>query len=282
MDCRNAAVAAAAIVLLSASHAAEAGSSIYGEWRITRGVVAPWADEAKIGAAPSWIGERVAFRKNAVEGPGPLACGGAAYKATNVPGEGLFQGAGLAPPDLNRLGLDQRKRDGVSLTCDKGIFEFHRADAALLLALDNRIWTLDRTPGTRARADEPEGVVQRFLETHFAGDMGFSPKALAGKRGYLTKSLNGRLTAYFAHPWPKDEVPPIDGDPFTNSQEYPARFSVGAEEPRVIVVDVPVELADAFGKRTVVYRTTRERGRWMIDDVAFEDGGKLSDLLTVN
>ena len=38
---------------------------------------------------------------------------------------------------------------GVSLTCDRGIFEYHVADAqSILVALDNVIWTLNRSAGT--------------------------------------------------------------------------------------------------------------------------------------
>jgi hypothetical protein len=32
----------------------------------------------------------------------------------------------------------------------------------------------------------------------------------------------------FARPVPSDEAPVINGDPFTNSQEYPPGFTVGA------------------------------------------------------
>lgn len=38
------------------------------------------------------------------------------------------------------------------------------------VAIDNVIWTLDRSPGALAAATTPAGVVQRLLEAHFAFD----------------------------------------------------------------------------------------------------------------
>ena len=52
--------------------------------------------------------------------------------------------------------------------------EFHVADAMhLLVAIDNVIWTLDRSPGALATASSPEGVVQALLERHFATGLKF-------------------------------------------------------------------------------------------------------------
>jgi hypothetical protein len=276
-----AAVAAGSAFVASASAAAGEGDvSIIGEWRMTRAVVAPWTDEAGAGARPDWIGARVVFAPKAVKAPTPLGCENAKYEATRVPPEGLFQGAGLTLGQANALGLGAGDRDGVSLTCDTGVFELHfAAPDTMLLALDNRIWTLDRTPGARAAAKSAEGVVQRFLEAHFDGDMGFSPPSLAAKRAYLTDALLEKIDAYFARPQDPDEAPPINGDPFTDSQEYPARFAVMRDDKRVKGVAAPVVFADAFRDRTVVYEMARENRRWLISDLKFEDGRKLTELL---
>lgn len=84
---------------------------------------------------------------------------------------------------MTRLGLAGASFKGVSVRCDTGVFEYHYADEdTMLLALDNRIWTLARTAGTRAAEAAPEGVVQRFLEAHFAGDMGFTPETADAER----------------------------------------------------------------------------------------------------
>lgn len=270
----------AASLLGVALAADEPAAAIRGKWRITRAVIAPWSDEAGAGAQPAWIGEPVAFGSKSVKGPHPIACGNAKYEAGDVPAAGLFQGAGLTSDDAIALGLAGDSFAGVFITCDTGVFDYFRAsDDSLLLALDNRIWTLDRTAGTRASRNSPEGVVQRFLETHFAGDMGFWPSALEGKRFYFSRAFSAGIDAYFAKIQNPDEVPAVDGDPFSDSQEYPARFAVRADDKAKPGVAVPVEFADASRKRTVVFEMTRENGRWLINDLRFEDGTRLSALL---
>jgi hypothetical protein len=260
----------------------DAYSSVAGAWRFTRSVVAPWADEAAIGAPPDWIGSMVTFGARSVKGPAPLACRHAAYEATLVAPEGLFQGNLPAPAAdaMTALGLSGDAVGGVSLSCDTGVFEIHRASAgSLLVALDNRIWTLDQTAGTRATSISPEGVLQRFLEAHFAGDMAFTTASIAGKRAFLSKALFGAIEAYLAAPQDPDEAPLINGDPFTDSQEYPTRFAVGADDREAVGVELPVDFADAFTKRTVLFEMTRENGHWLVSDLRYPDGTTLSGLL---
>jgi hypothetical protein len=271
---------AAALLAPVAAFAADGPSAHFGKWRITRAVVAPWTDEAGAGEAPALVGETVVFKARSVKAPAPLGCANAKYETTSVPPEGLFQGAELTVEQASNLGLVAGDLTGMSLACDTGVFEFHDAGPqAMLFALDNRIWTLDRSPGALASASSPEGAVQRFLEAHFAGDMGFSAEALASKRDRLSPALAAAIDAYFARPQDPEEAPPIDGDPFTDSQDYPARFSVKLDDRKTKGTAVPVVFADAFRERTVVFEMTREKGRWLIDDLKFEDGSTLSTWL---
>lgn len=273
---------AALAAMISCAAAGDHAATISGKWRITRAVIAPWTDEAGAGEQPTWVGESVSFGSKSVKGPGPIACGHVKYEATDVPPEGLFQGSLPEPAGdaMIGLGLSGASLKGVSVTCDTGIFEYHYADGdTLLLGLDNHIWTLDKTAGTRAAKNAPEGVVQRFLEAHFAGDMGFTPASVAAKRAYLAKALDGQIDAWFEKPQNSDEAPNINGDPFTDSQEYPARFAVGADDKASEGVEVPVEFADAFVKRAVHFEMTRKSGRWLIADIKYEDGSTLSELL---
>lgn len=276
-------VAAAACVVCLSAASAQDGAPIAGKWRITRAVIAPWSDEAGAGAAPEWIGKTVAFGAKSVRGPHPIACGKAIYESTEVPAEGLFQG-GLPEPAteaMTTLGLSGASVKGVTVSCDTGVFDYHFADAdTLLLALDNRIWTLDQTAGTRAAKSSPEGVVQRFLEAHFVGDMAFTKDLIASRSATITPDLFGKFRAYFAKPSDLDEAPAINGDPFTDSQDYPARFSVGAGDPTGVGMVVPVEFADAFASKAVLYELARKRGRWLISDLIYEDGSRLSAILS--
>ncbi len=246
-------------------------------------MIAPWPDAAVAGAAPSGIGETVAFGARSIRGPHPIACGKVIYEATEIPAEVLFQG-GLPEPAtdaMTSLGLSGAGIKGVSVSCGAGVFDYHFADAdTLLLSLDNRIWTLDQTAGTRAPKPSPEGLVQRFLEAHFAGDMAFTRDLIASKSAALAPAFSDNFRVYFAKPSDLDEAPSINGDPFTDAQDYPARFSVGADDVTEAGSVVPVEFADAFARTTVLYELTRERSRWLISDLIYEDGSRLSAILT--
>jgi hypothetical protein len=272
---------AAALSAAFAGGASADDSLRAGKWRITRSVTAPWSDETGAAAPSLPIGSAVTFARSSVVAPHPIGCLNARYEATEVPAEGLFQGSGLNSQQANTLGLIGETFLGVSITCDTGIFEYHRAgENSLLFALDNRTWSLDRSPGTRASANSPEGVVQRFLETHFASDMGFWPSAIDAKRRYFTKPLNEKMKAYFAGIAGADEEPEINGDPFTDSQDYPARFFVKSDDKSKPGVIVPVEYTDAYSTKTVRFSMKRAGGKWLIDDLVFEDNLSLSTLMT--
>ena len=266
----------------SAGDANAAPNALLGAWRVTHGVVAPWTDEAPIDKG--WIGSRAVFAVSSVQAKAPLGCNKAQYEATSNPPEGLFMGgleeAGDAATAAANLGFKPGEVAGVSLSCSSGLWEFHLADAdTMLFALDNVIWTMSRAYGARAASSAPEGVVEALLERHFNGDMGFEEAAAANKKPYLTRSLSGAINAYFKRDFPADEVPPIDGDPYTDSQDYPARFAVGKGAITGGRADVPVDVSDAYSKRRLVFRMARESGRWRLDDIGYDDGRSFKDML---
>lgn len=278
-------VATFAAVACLTSVAAIAGGpdALPPEWRITRVISAPWVPgESPRMPLQAWVGKVVIFKAGSVEGPGVLRCGHAVLETTNFSAESLFQGnlPAPAPQAAQALGIPHLPVAGVSLSCDTGIFEFHRVDSeTLLLALDNQVLTLSHSPGTLASADSPEGRVQRLLEAHFGGDMGFTPANLKGQRRWFSRALDEAVMRYFARPAPADEVPAIDGDPFTDSQEYPRRFSVGSARMADGKTEVPVRFSDAFRERPVIYVMKREGGAWQLDDLRLASGETLRDLL---
>jgi hypothetical protein len=73
----------------------------------------------------------------------------------------------------------------------------------------------------------PTRVVAAFYRYHFTHDMAFTPTSVGVKRAWLAPELLDLCKAYFKKPVPADDVPEIDGDPFTDSQEYPKLFRVG-------------------------------------------------------
>lgn len=289
-----------------------------GTWRVVMGVVAPWVPAGLARPdARRWIGTEVVFAGPRVTGLGALDCEDAEFELVPVPPEGLFQGnlpvpAVRAAESLGiRMSREIRDAEGVRtstarhpthelatsetsnaasvptlrLTASSGLFDFHRPDGStLLVALDDVIWTLGRSAGTSAHPDSPAGIVERWLEAHFAGDLGFRPSTVQAGRELLTPELQDGINAYFRDYLPKvpaDEVPLIDGDPFTDSQEYPTRFEVQAavpgdggpapgaagDESRVSVI-----YRDAFVEGEVTFVLRPVDGHWRIDDVAYGEG----------
>jgi hypothetical protein len=258
----------------------DAAQALQGDWRIVRGVPAPWAPDAPLDA--DVIGRQLTFGANDVLGPGVLACGGASYETTLVTAEGVFQGALPAPAHEHAaaLGLVDMPVLGLRVNCDSGVFDFHQVDDdGLLFALDNVVWTLDRSPGARAVDGAPEAQVQSLLERHFAGDMGFNADTVARKRDVLDPALATAIDGWLARP-PEEDVPAINGDPFTDSQEYPTRFVVGQAVFEDGAAQVPALFSDGRRERGLTYVLQRGAdGTWRVADVRYADGSTLVAML---
>lgn len=263
-----------------ATGATASASSLTGPWRFTHATSAPWGEP--LAGSADLTGQILVLAANHMQGPAPLDCGPARLEATSYPAAGLFQGGLPAPAEhsAKTLGIGRFPVAGVRVTCDKGVFEFHQVDVdTLLLGLDNRVWTLSRAAGAQARADSPAGLVEGLLERHFKGPMGFDQATAQAKTPFQSEALNRLVAAYLARPRPQDEVPPIDGDPYTDSQDYPVRFAVGAARIRQDQARVPVRFADAWSHRTLTFELVWEDGDWRVDDLDYGQGGRLSTLL---
>lgn len=254
-----------------------------GRFRVSRGLSAPWLEQAlPAPALQAWIGRQVEFGTTRFSIPALPECNDARYETGLRPPEGLFQG-GLPAPAAEaaaRLGITRDTIASVTVNCELGLFDLHWATPdALMLAFDNVIWVLDRSPGALAPDGAPERTVQELLERHFGGDMGFTPETIAPQRGFLTASLQQAIDAYFAHPHPQDEPPPINGDPITDAQEYPVLFSVREASIDGARARVPVRYDDGHRSRLVHFVLAREAGAWHVDDLAYEYGGSLREAL---
>jgi len=135
-------------------------------------------------------------------------------------------------------------------------------------------------------------TVRSFFTQHFQSDAetGFTRESVAKKEKFLTPELYKLLQHEFdredefvkAHP---DEVPYMNGDPFTDSQEYPTGFKVGkcnvSGESRVThnvllfwkTDDKPVQ----EGTKVQV----EKRGdKWLIGDFTSDKSGSLVKTLS--
>lgn len=125
----------------------------------------------------------------------------------------------------------------------------------------------------------PQAIVQQLFADHFAHDMGFSRATVARKRSWLTADLYQQIDAYFRRPAVPDEVPVIDGDPFTYTQEYPSSFAVTDGVMEASMARVPVIMTIGTGRRTVQVLLVRQRPGWRIDDLVYDDGTTFRALL---
>lgn len=131
----------------------------------------------------------------------------------------------------------------------------------------------------------PESVVRNFYDFHFSHDMGFTPEAVKQRSAWLTPEMLEACRAYFAIPQNPEEPPMIDGDPFTNTQEYPSSLSVGVANTKETSsrVDVTFTWKEAgVPARKAVVLLKMVGGKWLIDDIEFADRDSMRKLLATN
>jgi hypothetical protein len=253
--------------------------ALMGTWRIVRVQAIPPAHRETPSPALA-VGASVRLHRRGIESPFPLGCSSTRMQVLDLPAEGLFQGTLSRPSvDAERLGLAPPVPT-LRIDCDSGSWDLHAADAdTLLFALDRRVYTLSRGSGTRAREGSPEHAVQRLLEQHFAGSMSFDEAHWTALERWLSQPLKQSIASYREAGWPLDEVPPINGDPLSDSQEYPTRFAVGPARIAGAGASLEVEFADAHVRRRLRYLLVLEDAHWRVDDVIAVDGTPLRELL---
>lgn len=254
-------------------------------WRFTHAQPAPWDPENPLG--PDLRGEVIHISNHAFRGPSYLNCEPAEFTRLKLPAEGLFEGGLPAPAEKSgqTVGLAHFPVATTRVACANASFDLHQIDAqTLLIGLDNRVWTLSHTAGTDSATSadgKPAGRVQLLLETHFSGDMGFLPETAQAKSRFFSAELNKAIARYFAVQRPPDEVPPINGDPFTDSQEYPTRFAVSEGNGDDVRASVEVVFASGWSTYPLVYRLVHDADGWKLDDIVYPGGYTFRNLLTM-
>lgn len=267
---------------------------LYATWRLVLTRPAPWVTRDRVttdggGAAMPLdlrlLGRSVVLEEDALTGPHPLVCEDGRIERVESPAEGLFEGGLPTPADhaARNLGFTAFPVETLRFTCANASFDLHRIDGdTLALALDDQIWVLSSTVGTHAASGDggsPEGIVQQLLEQHFGRPMEFSRQALADLRRYLHADLGAAIDHYFARLILEDEAPPISGDPFTDAQDFPTRFSVDAATVIGDTATVPVRFADAWRQNQVIYQLKLSADGWRIVDLRFRHGARLTERL---
>ena len=121
--------------------------------------------------------------------------------------------------------------------------------------------------------EKPEGTVWNFYEFHFTHDMGFTKETLELRKQWLSAGLMDAAQKYFAQPENPDEAPEINGDPFTNTQEYPDRYDVGKPEISKENATIPVTFywKEVNDPRSVIVVLTQTNGHWLISDIEYPE-----------
>ncbi len=156
----------------------------------------------------------------------------------------------------------------------------HTGTAALAVALATAL-LLPAVAVPQQAGNSAETMVRAFYAYHLTHNIGFTPAAVRRRAQWLSPGLIARCRAYFARPARPDDVPPIDGDPFTDSQEYPGAFRVGPTTVAGDTARVRVTLIWAGReRRTVTVVLVPAGGAWRIDDVRYGPGPSLRALLS--
>jgi len=274
-----------ALSMLVFSGVAQARLAAGETWRLQSSQPAPWAPETAMGGPQPPADWHI--EADRMSGPAALACSAARHSFTRLPPEALFEG-NLPPPAeqaAKRLGLPAGMLITQRIICDSGSFDLHRDVAGhAWLGLDNRVLRFDLVAVTSS----PEATVQALLIAHFDTGMALNPASVAAKAQSLTPALQQRLHHWLAVPPSPDEVPDLNGDPFTDSQEPPLSFELvssrvdGAAAEVTVRFEFEGDQAPGPGpasQRNVVMQLILVDGSWRIDELRYADGSRLSQLL---
>jgi hypothetical protein len=143
---------------------------------------------------------------------------------------------------------------------------------------------------TASPLDPATKSVRSFYAFHLAHNKDFTVRNVQLRKRFLTAEFYGLLLKELkrqaaeskAHP---DEAPDFEGDPLTDSQEYPDSFRVGKAEVGGDLAKVTVTLlwsartSRGRDKRDIVVEVTKSGAGWLINDIINNQGSGLRDEL---
>jgi hypothetical protein len=149
---------AAILCAASLSGAAAAEDAFYyGQWKITKAEVAPWAaaGSADVDEMMSLVGQTITLKSDAVEGPGSFPCKGPQYEVMQGGPDMLFQGMFGQMHDENAAADPQKLAEQVGFAgtqyrtvitgCEYAVdFSFGADNDTAKFALNNAVYTLKR------------------------------------------------------------------------------------------------------------------------------------------
>ena len=135
-----------------------------------------------------------------------------------------------------------------------------------------------------SRQPDPSEVVQKFYTSHFYGNKSFTAAGIKRKRSWLSPELYDLLIAEASRKYTPDTVPDIEGDPFTDSQDYPQKFVVGksdvsAEKATVDLALHWISRGKITERRAYKVELTNKSGSWLISNIVYRPNEDLIGLL---
>ena len=147
-----------------------------------------------------------------------------------------------------------------------------------------------QAPAASQRANPQDAAlraVRSFYAFHLARNKDFTVRNVRLRKRWLTLELYNALLNELkreaqetkAHP---DEAPYFEGDPLTDSQEYPDSFRVVKAEADGDQAKVTVTLlwsartSRGRDKRDIVVEVAKKASGWLINDIVNNDGSRLS------
>ena len=143
---------------------------------------------------------------------------------------------------------------------------------------------------TASSQDAAASAVRAFYTFHLSRNKNFTVRNVQLRKRFLTAELYGLLLKELkrqaakskAHP---DEAPDFEGDPLTDSQQYPDSFRVGKAEVSGDLAKVTVTLlwsartSRGRDKRDIIVEMTKRGSGWLINDIVNNQGSRLQDEL---
>jgi len=127
---------------------------------------------------------------------------------------------------------------------------------------------------------DPSEVVKSFYRFHLAHNMSFTRPNVVRRQAWLSSTLYKLLLNEFvrenqySRSHPREEfVPYMEGDPFTESQEYPNSFRMGSSLVTGDKADVKVMLlwgtkgGKSGDQRNIEVKLVKQNGKWLIDNI---------------
>jgi len=127
------------------------------------------------------------------------------------------------------------------------------------------------SPAADNSGTDPVQTVQSFYDYHFKHDMGFGAPEVKARKAWLAPELYALIMKVIKKPVPKGDAPDIEGDIFTDSQEYPTSFHVGNAAVKKETARVEMTFNWSREKRHVTLILTRIEHEWRIVDIDYGD-----------